>query len=150
TLEEETQRKLQVSFVALSGHLPESGTRRIEVRSVPIGVIERIEGLRAELEPGFLVQSELLIETDVPVLEARAVNAADSRLENEGSGRRLGENGGAVGPGYGEPLGRILRASGGKLLRVGDVAVDRPELAGGAAIPVTVLPHTGIVVVTDH
>src|SRR5271157_1735087 len=91
-LEVKAQRKLQVSCQArLAGHFPERGRSRIERRhSAPVGMVRKIESLRAEFESGPLVDGELLIQAGIPVLETRLVDfVANARLQVEGArGRR--------------------------------------------------------------
>ena len=73
-LELEAQRKLNVALVTLRGRFPERGAGRIEIRTVPVRVVEGVECLGAELEALRFGHGELLVQTDVPILEAGIVN----------------------------------------------------------------------------
>src|SRR5215471_321272 len=74
-LEVETKRELQFAVVAvLARHLHEGRqVGWIRSDSVPVGVIESIVGLGAELEADRLFDREILEQPDVVILEARVV-----------------------------------------------------------------------------
>src|SRR5436305_1500292 len=73
-LEVEAERKLKIPLVALRRRFAESGAGRIEIRPAPVRMIESIERLGAELEARRFRHSELLKQTDVPVLEPWVVD----------------------------------------------------------------------------
>ena len=71
----------------------------------PVGMIDEVVGIRVELEPKSLVDGKFLLESDIPVLEARPVDAiADTLLQIEGARRWLGEERRAATVGFGEVL----------------------------------------------
>ena len=83
-LEIEAQRELDVALAILRGHFSKRGAGRVIIRPAPVGMIERVEGLRAELEAFGLRDCKLLIQSDIPILETRIVDSISNvRLKIE-------------------------------------------------------------------
>src|SRR5882762_946676 len=71
-------------------HDREAGRRRRPRDVVPVGTIDKVEDLRAELQPLRAVELEVLEERDVPLLLGGVVPCVPRRVA-EGAGRRCRE-----------------------------------------------------------
>src|SRR5690242_26749 len=92
------QRQLKLSrIVRFTGDAAERATGRIDVRIVPVRVVQNIEHLEAELQGLRFVDSKILAQAHIPGEETGAAQAV-AGLNAECAGSGLGE-GGFVEPG---------------------------------------------------
>src|SRR5271168_5336850 len=89
-LEKELQRKLNVSCRLRS--LNDAGGRHIHRRvwHSEVDAVKRIQEVSAELHPESLRDLEILLQADIPVVEARAAKTAKLRRACSERGRRVG------------------------------------------------------------
>src|SRR5215510_13527662 len=111
-LEVKAERHLHVPHVVrLTRDFAEGRVGGVERRTTQIRVIENVERLRAELQPGPFRDRKLLVETKVEVLEAGIVyGVPDAVLRNERTLGRLGKDRRTIGILGLEPRIRIVIA----------------------------------------
>src|SRR5580704_16944508 len=116
-------------------------------------MVDEVVGIGVELEPSSLVDGKFLLQSDIPVLEARPVDAvADALLQIEGACHRLGEDRRAISVGCGEVFVAALPWIPRKLLQDLRTSVHDPELplrGIGTATEAADLANAGIVVTSS-
>ena len=141
-LEQELQANLKVPRIGRGflGHLSERARCWSKAETArlsnlrPVGMIDEVVGICGELKPCSLVDRELLLEIEIPVLVARPVDAvADTLLQIESTCGWLGEDGRAIWVCCGEVFVGTLPGIPRKLLQDLRSSVHHPELALGAA-----------------
>src|SRR6185503_3676334 len=78
-LEGELTGKLHDSCIAISGHLPKQARRRGSIHRLNVGMVRRVECLRAELECQSFLDAEITEDAGIQSTEAGAVDGAASR-----------------------------------------------------------------------
>ena len=124
SLEVEAQRELQIALAAadatsLGKYFSESieiGGVKSDIRgpiapatAAPIRMIDKVEGLGAELKPSLLINGKVLEEPEIPVLVSGLVDEVANPLSVKRTRSRLGKDRGAVGIGGREPLALARR-----------------------------------------
>src|SRR5215472_2538738 len=117
-------------------------------------MIDEVVGIRVELEPASFVDGEFLLESDIPVLKARPVDAVtDAILQIEGACRRLRKDRRPITVGCGEVFVALLSGIARKLLEDFRTSVHHPELplrGIGTATEAADLANAGVIVVRSH
>jgi hypothetical protein len=106
-LEVEAQRELQIPLAAadatsLGQYLPEGvevgwvesdiGGPAAPAAAAPIRMVNKVEGLGAELKSSLLVNSEVLEKSEIPVLISRLVDEVANTLSVERTRSRFGKD----------------------------------------------------------
>ena len=87
-LERVPQRELQIALAALSRHLSEIRTGRIDFGVVPVRMVRPVEGLESELKLLPLRDEEILEQGHVVILEAGTIQKIPNPLLVERTGGR--------------------------------------------------------------
>src|SRR5579885_75892 len=134
--EVETKRELQLAVVSVFAcDLAKLRAGRVEIHAIPVRMVERIIGLRPELESGPFVDGEPFEEAQVPVIEPGVVDGVtDPFLMIEGAFRRLRVQRRTIGKRGLEPVERIVLSTSvvGHLIEVSDWSVFNPVLPDAA------------------
>ena len=154
-LEIEPQANLEVTRIGgrFCGDLSERTSCLSEIQAAclsnlrPVGMVDKVVGFRVELETSPFVDGKLLLEGEIPVLEAWPVDrVANTLLQIEGTCGWRGEDWRAIRVCCGEVFASLTRVSG-KLLQDLRSAIHHLKLALGAATEAADLSDTGRIVV---
>lgn len=96
-LERVAQAELNVTVAALSGYFSERAATWVGIRAAPVGMVDPVEHLRAELNVLALSECEILEHRQIPVLKPGVIAGAITALAGcEGAPWGRSENGRTV------------------------------------------------------